>query len=155
MEKAIKKAIEGGYENEQINAQRMVGVKEIKVKTNGFGTVAFTAEDGGTRSLFCRREEIVCDPLFWQALGRACGWGGEITTTKTGKEYGERFCLHCSISTQIQPPKETGCNHIHYPEYCTVCEKKNITWQKQWHNFIGHLIAGKDINSFFETLWQE
>ena len=46
-------------------------------------------------------------------------------------------CKHCGVSIWIQPPKESGCNHVHYPEACEVCndvaEKKrpNITIPKR------------------------
>ena len=33
-------------------------------------------------------------------------------------------CEHCGWNTSIQPPKSTGCNHVHYPEACDVCNKK-------------------------------
>jgi hypothetical protein len=33
-------------------------------------------------------------------------------------------CDHCGVNIFIQPPKESGCNHVHYPEACDVCTKK-------------------------------
>lgn len=40
-------------------------------------------------------EEIVLDPLFWQALGKACGWEGK----------------RCSACHQIAPhPRHASCD---------------------------------------------
>ncbi len=33
-------------------------------------------------------------------------------------------CLHCGVSVHYQPPKDSGCNHVHYPEACPVCSEK-------------------------------
>lgn len=33
-------------------------------------------------------------------------------------------CLHCGVDVRIQPPKESGCNHAHYPEACRECSDK-------------------------------
>lgn len=46
-------------------------------------------------------------------------------------------CQHCGYDTCIQPPKETGCNHVYYPEACEVCDdreelkRENITISKK------------------------
>lgn len=66
--------------------------------------------------------KICLDPLFWQALGKAEGW------------------------------KNTGVFRA-----CLCAEKKFHTheieeWEVRWHSFIDHLIAGKDIDSFFNEL---
>lgn len=49
MEKAIKKAIEGGWKYE---------------------------ENSPTENLY--KWKVVCDPLFWSSLGKAEGWDKEI-----------------------------------------------------------------------------
>ena len=36
----------------------------------------------------------------------------------------ERICEHCGINQAIQPSKESGCNHVHYPEACEVCNAR-------------------------------
>ena len=33
-------------------------------------------------------------------------------------------CDHCGWDISIQPPKESGCNHVHYPEACIICTIK-------------------------------
>jgi len=48
METIIKKAIEGGYKSKEKTIHNQIGYDKV----------------------------IVLDPLFWQALGRACGWEG-------------------------------------------------------------------------------
>lgn len=53
MEKIIKKAIEGGYDNQN--------ARYIKLGT----------ED----QTHCNYSNIVLDPLFWQALSKSCEWG--------------------------------------------------------------------------------
>lgn len=62
METIIKKAIEGGYETKSI----IVGAKSND---------GFIDEEVKFPQL---KEQIVCDPLFWQALGKSCGWGVKI-----------------------------------------------------------------------------
>ena len=55
MEEIIQKAIEGGYANNLINDLQ-----------KDFGKKIYARYDA-----YCM---IVCDPLFWQSLGKACGW---------------------------------------------------------------------------------
>lgn len=45
--------------------------------------------------------------------------------------YGDRIpddempiCNHCNVSIHIQPPRESGCNHAHYPEACERCARQ-------------------------------
>lgn len=59
MEPIIKKAIEGGYNGENI-------------MINGSVLNENTFSSRGIR----HPTDVVCDPLFWQALGKACGWKG-------------------------------------------------------------------------------
>ena len=43
-------------------------------------------------------------------------------------------CDHCGWDISIQPPKESGCNHVHYPEACRICTiKKHHNCEK--HEF--------------------
>lgn len=57
MEKIIQKAIEGGYNNDATRDLLEDFAKKIYARYD----------------TYCI---IVCDPLFWQALGKACGWVG-------------------------------------------------------------------------------
>ncbi len=108
MEKAIKKAIEGGWDS---------------------CTCGFTINKLNGHASYCSMNQtsgwstsIFLDPLFWQALGKAEGWGKTETTEIVN--YGL--------------PAE---------DFLVI-----DTWLYEWHNFIDHLAEGKDINSFFEEL---
>lgn len=52
-----------------------------------------------------------------------------IDKTKTGREYGTRYCLHCNYPTNIMPPYKLGCNHAHFPEACDICRAKTVNWK--------------------------
>lgn len=69
--------------------------------------------------------EIMMDPLFWQALGKAEGWKKEI---RLGK------CNHPDCDGSGCDMPGTG------------------DWKYQWHKFIDHLAENKDIDSFFNDL---
>lgn len=67
MEELIKKAIEGGYKPE--------GTDFIELQMSGSKAVFITEHTrNGYHSINLSGEEIFCDPLFWQALGKSCGW---------------------------------------------------------------------------------
>jgi hypothetical protein len=57
--------------------------------------------------------------------------------------------MHCDTDIRYQPKRETGCNHVHYPEACQFCSEKSTTWKQHWHRFIDHLAVGNDAESFF------
>jgi len=92
------------------------------------------------------------DPSFWQALAKARGWGKQPYHTTTGKPWGKRICNHCGTDCDIQPKRETGCRHDHFPEACDVCTKNVADWDDQWHRFIDHLAEGLSPETFFERL---
>ena|SRR3990167_3010575 len=73
METAIKKAIEGGYRKGHIwGVENNIYILQNE-KGDRYGT------------LFV--EQILLDPLFWQALGKAEGWGVEPSgSTWQGEE---------------------------------------------------------------------
>lgn len=62
MEQIIKKALAGGYSEQNIWYD--IGKKVSDTKFESVINMR-------TRQLCA---EVVTDPLFWQALGRACGW---------------------------------------------------------------------------------
>ncbi len=113
MKNAIKKAIEGGYLEEEITS-----ISEQNGKW--YFTISIQ-----TRLLSRTPEEILLDPKFWQALGKAEGWARYT-------EYGGR--------------KERKI-------YEDECVKNGwIIWEMQMHYFIDHLIEEKPIDEFFEKL---
>lgn len=69
-------------------------------------------------------ERMVLDPLFWQSLGKAMGWG--------------KKCFCQKIREMCHP----RCEEEGYAE----------GWEIQWHRFIDHLAENKSAESFFETL---
>ena len=106
MENIIKKSIEGGYE---------LGWKQ-----------------GLTLDIACR--VIVCDPLFWQALGKACGWESKSIFYHCVICSGEDlcwvtkgFCRKCG-NEQTEIEKETT-RHI---EFALKFHEINLTqgWDK-------------------------
>ena len=116
MEKALKKAIEGGWE---LPVEVNLGERSTcSICKKQLCHCRINRELPGrfleTPELFW--QEIICDPLFWQALGKAGGWGKTISAYENNK---------------------------------------TVDWQYHWHSFIDHLIAGKDINSFFDNLLTE
>jgi hypothetical protein len=52
-------------------------------------------------------------------------WGEKEDYCTNQHTWGKKICLHCGVDTTIQPPKDSGCNHVHYPEECEMCNKKN------------------------------
>lgn len=69
MDKILKKAMEGGYKT---HCNKVKYKEKTKV-------VTFIDEDhewDGTTSWNypTNIHEVLCDPLFWQALGKACDW---------------------------------------------------------------------------------
>lgn len=73
MEQAIKKAIEGGYRSDF--------EESFLLTSNEFV------------SKLSERKEILLDPIFWQSLGKACGWA---ETLSHGSIQGgdEEACSH-------------------------------------------------------------
>lgn len=76
MENIIKKAIEGGYKNEKSQCYRC-GLRRREVK--GFMLPCENDKGFKYKSHLFRRPHngigvYILDPLFWQALGKACGW---------------------------------------------------------------------------------
>lgn len=74
------------------------------------------------RSVFWER--YILDPLFWQALGKAEGWHG--------------VTIHRNTPTNPSP------------KYGDVALYAN--WANQMHRFIDHIIEGKPIDDFFNSL---
>lgn len=33
-------------------------------------------------------------------------------------------CKHCGYDISVEPPRDTNCSHIYYPESCAVCKPK-------------------------------
>lgn len=104
IEQAIKEAVEkGGYKN--------------PMPMEGMGREMTGLERQALQN-YC-----LLDPLFWQALGKARGWGEGIRCNDP----------ECGLET-----------HYHQAYESMPIQK--------WHRFIDHLAAKKSAESFFQEL---
>ena len=81
MEKAIQKAIEGGWKYKG-NSKTDETVRE--------GHVKVYVNDSEDTKLYIDSTLLLLDPLFWQALGKSLGWIDTTYTQRTGKIYAGR-----------------------------------------------------------------
>jgi len=79
-------------------------------------------------------DTVFLDPLFWQSLGKAMGWGEEVATLSGGKK---EECIFVG-------------NKRHEAQWARA--QKQPEWQYKWHRFIDHLADNKSAESFFEKL---
>lgn len=137
IKQAIEKAIEGGYHRGQIGTSPIVeincdfAITETKGERNHYGLAW-----------------VWLDPLFWQSLGKAMGWGDEmVCIDETGhpKEWGYYF--HCPVCGEIVHGERQEC-----PSECETDYPPIESWKYHWHRFIDHLAEGKDAESFFSNL---
>lgn len=105
MKEAIEKAIEGGWPANDSPARKL-GV---------YGFETYSKAD-----LAQMRE----DPLFWQSLGKALGWGKDFNLIITHPNMGPVGSV----------------------------KDKTLDWKYHWHRFIDHLAEGKDPSEFFTSL---
>lgn len=70
-------------------------------------------------------DSVLLNPLFWQSLGKAMGWGN----------FEGKMDMHKNPITK----EET--------QYFV-----DKLWKEEWHRFIDHLVEGKEAESFFEKL---
>ncbi len=87
MENIIKKAIEGGYYGERADMPISHTDGDCSLRLHGADYVSMY--------------EMICDPLFWQALGKACGW----------KELD-----HCPLCLQKSVTSGWGYHALHFHE---------------------------------------
>ena len=103
MENIIKKAIEGGWKpwNYSFGTESERSTKEIVEVQEWEGNQKMvniwhekTGSDTGTKTVLAY-EIIVCDPLFFQALGKACGWKTKMGHCgKDADDYEDKPCCH-------------------------------------------------------------
>lgn len=121
MESIIKKAIEGGWSPTGRDIEYWQ--QQIKLDYNKEWTFRQYEECYGIKEI----RKHVLDSLFWKSLSVSCRWGQKLVA-----EDGNT-CLHCEVHISYQPSKENQernrCNHVHYPEACSHCSSKSITWQ--------------------------
>ena len=119
MEKATEKAIKAGYLKE--------GHPEIITQYGEFKRIETWAGDNEFS-----KYEILLDPEFWQALGKAEGWGREFNVSS------------CGIL-------EDGSFDLIYEDDFSV-PKVIPEWKYRWHRFIDHIAEGKSVDNFFKEL---
>ena len=125
MEKAIKKAIEGGYMQDRGWTESMFFASFLKEPSAHY-----------------------LDHIFWQCLGKAEGWGTEMVLIDE-KGHPKEWCYyyHCPVCGEIVTGELQEC--------LNECQTENApieSWLYEWHNFIDHIASGKSIDSFFEEL---
>lgn len=101
MEKIIKKALEGGWGTYPIDFRfaKQNFVEEI--------VLVCPDEDELSEREKLTFSEIICDPLFWQALGNACGWAGVHVMpvswiSSNRKTRGEKKILKTQFQEKIE-----------------------------------------------------
>jgi len=107
MEKAIQKAIEGGYKGLEWTED----IRCVEQNKAYLGYIWGHSKDGEAHGRpAC---DIIFDPLFWQSLGKACGWNEKETknvwhTGLHGVVIPEsRYRWHCFID-HLAEGKDAG-----------------------------------------------
>lgn len=118
----IEKAIEGGWIPNQIKGQMNYG---WNWKETPFGPRLELWDDvGGV--YFLNTDNMLLDPLAWQAVGKVEGWG---------------------ISIGMEESKQIP-NTDHY----TFKIKERFMWKENMHRMIDALCEGKSIEQFLENI---
>jgi hypothetical protein len=172
MKDAITKAIEGGYEPYRYhfidfeNDKGQPAPKPYLIEIGEEGHQDFecphkivvmnwdeeTQESEGVNwensQLGFSYHQILLDPLFWQCLGKALGWGGErVLIDEKGHPKEWMFDEHCDKCGEIIVDQEEGC-----PDRCESDNAPIPSWLYHWHRFIDHLAEGKNAEEFFSNL---
>ena len=134
MKEAIQKAIEGGYRYKRWGEDL----------TNSIATDPHQTEEA----------DILLDPLFWQALGKAMGRGRENEDMAVRLDIDVKFYYKeprpSTASELIEQGNEEERIKYHLSKYAT--HLKGRDWLHEMHRFIDHLTEGKDAESFFKEL---
>lgn len=123
MNKALKRAIEGGWQNPVHLVSEMDKNGKVVI-LSGYPekvAVVWTTPD------------IIFDQFFWQALGKAEGWA------VSDEAY---LCDYCGV---------IGVGTWNHMNDCKIKDRK-ISFKAYWHRFIDHLAEGKDVEIFFKQL---
>lgn len=125
MEKAIQRAIEGGWVEKHLVGQMTYEMNWI---TDAFGRERLECRDdlGSVRLLDYDRAFI--DPLFWKALGKAEGW-----TPVSYRQTAKKDDLLYFSAKDLVPTVMEGYRYYMF-------------------RFVDHLIEGRSIDEFFNQL---
>lgn len=141
MEKALRKAIEGGWRPwDSLNHTRMEIPKEIE-DCPSIECIDFIFErfgHGGKDHAMQLYSKILMDSLFWQALGKAEHWGR----------------LHCTNCGEFVIPVRKKEDDPEYWKDC--CRRKHLDYgvsdKIHYLEFMEYIWNGGDIDSFFNNL---
>lgn len=116
MENIIKKAIDGGYFIPDIAAYDTFVKLELIY---------------GLKPEYC----CVLDPIFWQSLGKECGWGDHRMVQIENSSFKMKCCL-CEIYRDI--PLQNNCEKNNWKFHSLYFHEINLTegWDKavEWLN---------------------
>lgn len=145
IQKAIQKAIEGGYVKKSYGLLfDLNNLSEIHKKWSDASRIPSTDRENLSLSAGYgegfRDCAILLDPLFWSSLGKSLGWSIVVV------------CSNCGNGARKETAKLTNS--------CLDCgcRYKGNLWRSEqeylfnWHRFINHLHSGKDPESFFISL---
>lgn len=92
---------------------------------------------------------VFLDPAFWQALGKARGWGTEMTLIdEPGHPKEWLYYAYCTKCHEEIIDQEDGCANC-----CDVDDAYMEAWVMHWHRFIDHIAGGANAESFFKALY--
>lgn len=118
IQSAIQKAVEGGYPE----------VLQGMPKENIENYVGHTARSNHSVN------ELILNPLFWQALGKSMGWFRM-----------EKVCRNCKEPKPLKACQKCGC-------YSYELVEEEALWRHNWHRLIDHLAEGGTIEDYFARL---
>lgn len=130
MESIIKKAIEAGYKPRTKTSVEFVGANDGRMEKDGERTINgwsvwnFTEGNNKGSSICIEHSNTVLDPLFFQALGKACGWEGKIARDENTEPY-------CSNMVMI------SCDEPLWEYYALRFHEINLT--KGWDKAVEYL----------------
>lgn len=125
MEKAIKRAIKGGWK------PKASVFKNSKTKKHILETFKFCYPDAESIRQHRHFYQYLLDPLFWKALGKAEKWDED-----SGVVFNHRFLDEKEYAFLV-PAR-------FYPT--------QNSWQYHMHCFVDHIADEKDIDGFFNQL---
>lgn len=124
-EQAIKKAIEGGWNNKQTANSIPITKSNFEAQMVLLGNLYVA---------------WFLDPSFWRSLGNALGWNEH------------EIIIHHKARMVTVVTRPGGSRTFKVPAHDVRRKIKNARWKKEWHRFIDHLAEGKTVEIFFESL---
>ena len=135
MEKAIQKAIEGGYLPEM--------PLEMKVQYP-----PVSAKDLAALQMNLVGGAILLKPKFWQCLGKAMRWKDQLCMRCGGVCDGKQDPMSGEWDASCEGCGANWLDNAEFPEEGFAIKG----YMYHWHRFIDHLAEGKSPDSFFEDL---